>query len=252
MRLLNDRHKGILYIENAFELKNNKVYADGKQVPIGNYVGVVVKYNADIDVLAIQQSYKAWTPICILNRQGGGTSGVSYRERKNNLLEDQVFAYTNRTARLKVAKNLLEFRYGEGVVSKAKSINEVRGKEGYLTANFYNRISKEYDIEWVSRKKTPVISQKISRFNTLLYRYSFFCCIHIGLLPQLGFIHAGNNHSFVYDLADLYKNKTAIELAFEFDGKQNQTELIQAFNEKINTYKITKNMYKNIKGILRV
>jgi CRISPR/Cas system-associated endonuclease Cas1 len=36
----------------------------------------------------------------------------------------------------------------------------------------------------------------------------------LGCSPALGFIHSGTQLAFVYDIADLYKAKTAIPLAF--------------------------------------
>ncbi len=36
----------------------------------------------------------------------------------------------------------------------------------------------------------------------------------LGCSPALGFIHSGTQHAFVYDVADLYKTKMTIPLAF--------------------------------------
>ena len=37
----------------------------------------------------------------------------------------------------------------------------------------------------------------------------------LGCSPGLGFVHAGHECSFVYDIADLYKVEITIPLAFE-------------------------------------
>jgi CRISPR-associated protein Cas1 len=50
--------------------------------------------------------------------------------------------------------------------------------------------------------------------NSCLYGVCHAAIVSIGLSPALGFFHHGNQRSFVWDVADLYKVQLTLPIAF--------------------------------------
>jgi CRISPR-associated protein Cas1 len=79
--------------------------------------------------------------------------------------------------------------------------------------------------------------QALSAANTALYGVCHAAILGLGCSPALGFIHSGKQHAFVYDIADLYKAKHTIPLAFalhrspspEREARQSLREAFRAF-----------------------
>ena len=82
--------------------------------------------------------------------------------------------------------------------------------------------SKKTGVEWTGRNykqedwdQANPINQALSIANTCLYAVCQAALHSVGYSTGLGFIHTGKPLSFVYDIADLYKEKTTIPAAFE-------------------------------------
>lgn len=100
-------------------------------------------------------------------------------------------------------------------------LNTVRGAEGqrkkasspslaHVTSS--GGFRRNYDpANW--QEQNPV-NQALSAANTALYGTVHSAILALGCSPALGFIHSGKQHSFVYDIADLYKATHTIPLAF--------------------------------------
>ena len=58
------------------------------------------------------------------------------------------------------------------------------------------------------------INRALSAANSCLYGICHAAIVSAGYSPALGFIHTGKMLSFVYDIADLYKSKLTIPVAF--------------------------------------
>jgi CRISPR-associated protein Cas1 len=59
----------------------------------------------------------------------------------------------------------------------------------------------------------------------------------MGYSPHIGFIHSGSPLPFVYDLADLYKEKLCVDLAFaltaDMAGKYNKHKVADGFRRRV-------------------
>ncbi len=59
----------------------------------------------------------------------------------------------------------------------------------------------------------------------------------MGYSPHIGFIHSGSPLPFVYDLADLYKERLCIDLAFslsrEMAGRYDKHKVSEAFRKRV-------------------
>ena len=101
----------------------------------------------------------------------------------------------------------------------------MRGMEGKRVKKCYEENAKIYGVKWDGRnydKENWVSDNDVNRFlsigNSLLYGICQAAIIAFGMSPGLGFIHNGGSRSFVFDVADLYKEKIIIPTAFKTVG----------------------------------
>lgn len=64
-------------------------------------------------------------------------------------------------------------------------------------------------------ENSNVVNKALSAANVALYGVVHSVIVAIGMSPGLGFVHTGHDLSFVYDIADLYKSKITIPIAFD-------------------------------------
>jgi CRISPR-associated protein Cas1 len=158
-----------------------------------------------------------------------GTQGISVyatgmppNSSNANLLRQARLA-TDPVASLSVAKKMFEMRFGE--LPNVASLDELRGMEAIRVKAEYESAARQHGIEWKGRF-TEGDWEQIDEPNRCL-SIAYSCCyavchaaIHsLGLSPSLGFVHAGDPRSFVYDLADLYKVPLCLSIAFESVAK---------------------------------
>lgn len=136
-------------------------------------------------------------------------------------LQKQAKLVSNTRSRLKVARKMYQLRFPNEDVSKL-TMQQLRGREGARVRSLYRELSKKYNVNWDGRnydhkdyESSSVINKAISSANFCLYGLVYSVIVALGISPGLGFIHTGNDLSFVYDIADLYKAETSIPVAFE-------------------------------------
>jgi CRISPR-associated protein Cas1 len=102
------------------------------------------------------------------------------------------------------------------------TMQQLRGKEGSRIRQVYRRMSKETGIPWSGREYNPEdfsggdpVNQALSAAHACLYGVAHSVIVALGCAPGLGFVHAGHERSFVYDVADLYKAEITIPIAFQ-------------------------------------
>ena len=59
------------------------------------------------------------------------------------------------------------------------------------------------------------MNQALSAAATCLYGVAHSVITALGASSDLGFVHSGNDRSFVYDVADLYRVEIALPVAFD-------------------------------------
>lgn len=143
----------------------------------------------------------------------------------SRLLEKQAKLISNQRSRLAVARKMYQLRFPNEDVS-ALTMQQLRGREGARVRKIYNDFSKKYKVEWTKREYNPTdfesgtpVNQALSAANVALYGLMYSVITALGLTPGLGFVHVNHELSFVYDMADLYKTKTSIPIAFEIASK---------------------------------
>lgn len=139
----------------------------------------------------------------------------------SRFLEKQAKLFGNTRSKLKVAKKMYQMRFPNEEVTHL-TLQQLRGREGARIRTIYRECSKKYNVTWTGRDYNPenftdgtVINQALSAGHVALYGLCYSVIVALGISPGLGFVHIGHDLSFVYDIADLYKAKTTIPIAFE-------------------------------------
>lgn len=173
--------------------------------------------HAAISLLAESRSTCIWV----------GERGVRYYchgaslANSTRLLEKQARLVSSERSRLKVARKMYAMRF-PGEKTDGLTMQQLLGKEGTRVRRAYERESARTGVAWSGRSyKTTdfddadLVNKALSAVNTSLYGVVHSVIVSLGCSPGLGFVHARDERSFVYDIADLYKVDITIPLAFD-------------------------------------
>jgi len=147
------------------------------------------------------------------------SSNGGSRSCKNAMLQAKKWA--DPKSNIEVVKKLYSKRFKEPL-SGILSVNQIRGLEGVRVRESYKEWSRLTGVQWHGRvdhdddwNRGDVVNRALSVGNSCLYGVCHAALLSCGFLPALGFIHTDQILSFVYDVADLYKHRTTIPLAFK-------------------------------------
>jgi CRISPR-associated protein Cas1 len=135
-------------------------------------------------------------------------------------LEKQVRAWSDDTVRLDVAKRMYERRFDD-TVPAGTTLAQLRGMEGQRMKSLYRMLATQHkagrfrrNYETDNWETQDPVNLALSAANTCLYGVVHAAIVALGCSPALGYVHTGTQHAFVYDIADLYKARITIPLAF--------------------------------------
>ncbi len=151
-------------------------------------------------------------------------AGMGETRKAYRLLKQAELA-TDRSMRLVVIRQMYELRFQETLATNL-TLEQVRGKEGVRMRESYAQASRETGVSWHGRRYqrgnwagSDSINRAISAANAMLNGLCHTAIVSGGYSPAIGFIHTGQQQSFVYDIADLYKADVTIPLAFQVVAK---------------------------------
>jgi CRISP-associated protein Cas1 len=146
----------------------------------------------------------------------------------------QARLWAHPETRLQVVFRLYRMRFEEPL-DDSLTLQQIRGKEGVRVREAYARASRETGVPWHGRayrrdswQAADPVNRALSAANSCLYGICHAAILALGLSPALGFIHTGKMLSFVYDVADLYKTRISIPIAF-----QQAAELFQNLESRV-------------------
>ncbi|MBL1149296.1 MAG: type I-E CRISPR-associated endonuclease Cas1 [Armatimonadetes bacterium] len=216
-----------IYVEHAVLEREDHAVAiwdegEGKtQIPVASLAllmlgpGTKISHAA-ISVLAENRCLAAWVGEEGVRMYSAGKSA----NHSSGLLLEQAKRATDERLRTAMARTLFAKRFGE-FASSEHSLEQLRGMEGIRVRSEYSRLAAEFAIAWTGREvaagdwdTTDNANRALSAANACLYGVCHAAISALGLSPGLGFIHTGNQLSFVYDVADLYKLELAVPIAF--------------------------------------
>lgn len=172
--------------------------------------------HAAASVLARNNCLVAWVGEEGVRLYAFGSGGA----RSSARLLRQAALAVDPSPRQETVRRLYGMRFPEGAPADA-SIAQLRGREGIRVREAYRRLAEAHGIDWPGRafeagdtRTGAPINRALSAANACLYGVCHAAILSLGLSPGLGFIHTGQQLSFVYDVADLYKLDLAAPTAF--------------------------------------
>ena len=145
-----------------------------------------------------------------------GEHGVRYYchgaslAQSTRLLEAQAKLVSSERTRVKVARKMYAMRFPDESTD-GLTMQQLLGKEGTRVRRAYERESKRTGVIWSGRSykvtdfdDADEVNRALSAANTSLYGVVHAVIVALGCSPGLGFVHARNERSFVYDI-DCYR-----------------------------------------------
>lgn len=214
-------------------LERCTVHRDGNALTATDERGVIHIPAATLGALLLGPGTRVTHQAMMLVAESGATTvwvgerGVRYYAHgrtltaSSRLIEAQARLVSNQSGRLRVARAMYGMRFpGEDV--ERLTMQQLRGREGARVRQTYRDASERTGVQWRRRDYNPAvfedsdpINQALSSATACLYGVTHAVIVALGASPALGFVHTGNARSFVYDVADLYKADTAIQVAFD-------------------------------------
>lgn len=221
-----DRYS-FVYLERA------TIHRDGNAVTATDQEGVVHIPSAALGCLLLGPGTRVTHAAMSLLGDSGATviwvgeNGVRYYAhgrplaRSTRLLTRQAELVSSTRSRLAVAREMYAMRFpGEDV--RSLTMQQLRGREGARVRQLYRKHAARTGVEWTRRDYDPAnfsdgdaANRALTVANTALYGVVHSVIVALGCAPGLGFVHTGNDRSFVYDVADLYKADICIPVAFD-------------------------------------
>ncbi|MGW0969888.1 type I-E CRISPR-associated endonuclease Cas1e [Streptomyces sp. NPDC002516] len=173
-------------------------------------------------------------------------------------LEQQVIAWSDLDRRLDVAVRMYGMRFQDAELPEIVTLNELRGMEGQRMKALYKILAQQHGIGRFRRNYHPdqwqaqdPVNLALSAANTCLYGIVHAALLALGLSPALGFVHAGTQHAFVYDIADLYKARTTLPLAFALHQSSNpEQEARRRFREDLRLLRLLPRIVQDVQTLL--
>lgn len=155
----------------------------------------------------------------------------------------QLLLSADQEKSLEVVRRMYARRFPKAEL-EGKTLKEMMGMEGYRVRELYQQKALEYQIGWKGRSYVPgkfelgdLTNQIMTSANAALYGIISSAVHSMGYSPHIGFIHSGSPLPFVYDLADLYKEKLCIDLAFaltvDMAGRYNKHKVAEGFRKRV-------------------
>ncbi len=222
-----DQRQTFLYLEHC------KIQCEDSAVKIIDKTGIYLIPSTILSVLLLGPGTEITHKAIMLIDDSGmsmvwvGEKGIRYYASGSPLTRNSIFAekqaslFSNQRSHLKVAKKMYSKRFDDDV--EYMTIQQLRGIEGSRMKKEYQKWADYYGVSWSKRiqdfEQGDLPNKLISVGTSCLYGLAYAVTEALGMSPALGFIHKSHSKSFILDLADIYKTKTVIPLAFELAAK---------------------------------
>ena len=228
-------------------VKNKNIVVNTKDnqttIPVQRMLNFILGGHASISSEAIMLMYKANCFVHFSKRDGlyYYTNGIGATYSSKNSEQHSLYFINKKN---EIIKKMLLLRFGENFTFETEE--QARGIEGSRIRTFYQDISDRHNIIWGGRKYgegADKINNLITKSNIFLYSLCISVIHSLQYLTQLGFLHCGNNLSFVFDFSDIFKFKFFTPYCFEICNKNNNQELLEnGFKDIIKREKIVDKM----------
>ena len=199
---------------------------DRIHIPVGGVACLMLEPGARISHSAVALAARAGTLVTWIGEAGVRfyAAGQPGGARSDKLLWQASLAL-DPAARLRVVREMYRIRFGKEAPSR-RSVEQLRGIEGVRVRTSYELLARQNGVAWKHRRYDPKDWDRADLPNRCLSAAT--ACLHglceaavlaAGYAPAIGFLHTGKPRSFVYDIADLWKTKTVVPVAFQIAGR---------------------------------
>ncbi|MEV8034779.1 type I-E CRISPR-associated endonuclease Cas1e [Streptomyces sp. NPDC086182] len=194
-----------------------------------------------------------------------GEHGVRYYAsgraltRSSSLMEAQALQWANPRTRLAVAREMYRLRFPDEDPA-GLTRRELLGHEGKRVKDCYRAQAARTGIPWRGRRYTTgdftsgdAVNQAITAAAQCMYGIAHAVVTSLGCSPALGFVHSGHELSFVLDIADLYKTRIGIPLAFDVAALGDEdvgSRTRRALRDRVNETSLLNQCVDDIKQLL--
>ena len=173
--------------------------------------------------------------------------------------------WADEDARILVARRMYGYRFQSAFPSE--DISVLRGMDGARVKETYKIIARQYGVEWKGRRydrrnpgKADLPNQAINHAATFVEAAADIAVAAVGALPPLGFIHEDSSNAFTLDIADLWRAKITLPLAFSVVAQVNRSGAEDSLERRIRyeaakwfkKHKLIPQMIDRIKELLHV
>lgn len=137
----------------------------------------------------------------------------------SSLARIQAECWANKDKRIFLAKRMYAMHLGE--LFPNRDIAALRGIEGVRVKESYKMHAQKAGIKWSGRvfdrqnpESSDLPNQAINHTVAAVEAAASIAVAATATIPQLGFIHEDAGHSFVLDIADLFREQVTIPIAF--------------------------------------
>ncbi|MGB3618206.1 MAG: type I-E CRISPR-associated endonuclease Cas1e [Catalinimonas sp.] len=187
--------------------------------------------------------------------QGTGETHKAYR------LMRQAELSATPDLRLRVIERLYRMRFAD-VLPPGLTLEQIRGKEGVRVREAYAEAARRFGVVWRGRNydrtswsDADPLNRALSSANACLHGLVHAALLSSGYAPALGFIHQGKQLSFVYDVADLYKTKITVPVAFATvaeDPPKLETQVRRRCRDAFTNLRLLQRIVPDVDRLLRL
>lgn len=178
-------------------------------------------------------------------------------DRTTEWLERQVYAWSDPTSRLDVARRMYELRFREDI-APGTPLERMRGIEGQRMKALYRALAQRHGLKPFRRSYDPEdwdvqdpVNLALSSASAAFYGITHAVISHLGCSPALGFVHSGKQQSLVYDMADLYKAEVTVPLAFSLASSTDpEGEARRKLREDLRLYRRLPRIVRDLQWLL--
>lgn len=205
----------VLREDNSLVFRRNSIEYD---LPVANTTALLLGTGTSITQPAAMEISRWGCNVSFVKGGGIGlTTSFQSTVSRSTLLQKQAKISSSPQLRLSIARKMYAMRWGEDILPKGYSIRKMMTFEGQRMRAAYRKAADLYGYDFQRVQdydSADPINQNITYLYSMLYDVSSAFIVSLGLSPGLGIIHYGHAKSFVFDVADFYK-EDMIALAFE-------------------------------------
>jgi CRISPR-associated protein Cas1 len=197
---------------------------DGKnqmlRIPIASIGFILLGPGTSVTTPAMISLHRAGTTVVFTSSHGvSGFAMAKPLTGRADWVQAQARCWSSETGRLAAARSLYEIQLGALDMDTDTPLRVLRGIEGSRVRSLYKTLAKQYRLGKWQRETDPEkysdpVNPLLNLGGAILYGAATSAVGALGMSPSLGFIHNGATNALLFDLADIYKHRSSIPLAF--------------------------------------